>query len=297
MSLTDIHYFSPQSVSEALQLLSELEEARLLAGGTDLIVDLKQGQIQTRNIVSLQGIEILRGITEEKGRIRIGALVTPAEISESPILKLHNPALSEAAGSMSSAQIRSMATVGGNIASAVPSADLPPSLIAAEATLQMVCSDSAYEVALADFFTGPRQTVCGAGEIITGVFVPIYQSGTGFSYQKFTLRDANALAVASAAVRLTLEDSRIQEASIVLGAVSPVPMRAEKANEILVGKTPSDDLFQSAALLAEKECQPISDIRGSDWHRRELIRVLTVRALCQARERALGKTSVEELSR
>lgn len=296
MSLTDIRYFSPQSVSEALQLLGELDEARLLAGGTDLIVDLKQGLIQAQNLISLQNIEILRGITEEKGRIRIGALVTPAEITASPIVKLHNPALSEAAGSMSSAQIRSMATVGGNIASAVPSADLPPSLIAAEASLQMVCSDSAYEITLADFFTGPRQTVCGAGEIITGILLPIYQPGTGFSYQKFTLRDANALAVASAAVRLTLDDGRIHKAAIVLGAVSPVPMRAENAIEILVGKTPSNDLFQSAALLAENECQPISDIRGSDWHRRELIRVLTVRALCQARERALDKTTVEELS-
>jgi len=183
-----------------------------------------------------------------------------------------------------------MATIGGNISSAVPSADLPPPLIAAEATVELKCSESSREVSLSKFFQGPRETICKTGELLTFVFVPFPPSNTGISFQKFALREANALAVASVASRLTVKDGKIDKAGIVLGAVAPTPVEALKASEFLSGKEPSPSLFENAAKMAKEEAKPISDIRGSIWYRKELIQILTVRALNIALFRAQRKS-------
>jgi carbon-monoxide dehydrogenase medium subunit len=272
-------------------MMGELTSVRPLAGGTDLLVDLKEGLTQAKNLISLQGVNDLRGIEVAENRIRIGALTTPREIASHPLILEHLPALSDAAGSMASPQIRSLATIGGNIASAVPSADLPPSLMAAEATVKLVCSDSPREIPLCDFFTGPRVTVCGAGEILTAVFITFPSGASGVAYEKFVSREANALAVASVAASLTLEDSMISKAAIVLGAVAPTPLLASRASGLLCGKPPSDDVLVQASKQAAAESNPISDVRGSLWFRNELIPVLTRRALARALERAQNKTS------
>ena len=289
MSLLDIRLHKPQSIIEAVRLLSVLEDARLLAGGTDLLVDIKQGLIRVKNLISLQEIEEIRGIKKEKGRIRIGAMVTPHEILSSSLINRYIPALSDTARSMASTQIRSLATVGGNIASAVPSADLPPLLIAADASVILDCG-TPREINLSEFFTGPRTMVCGAGEILTCVYLPLPPRGTGFSYKKLTLREANALAVVGVASRITLSGERIKKSAIVLGAVAPTPLLAGKASDLLIGKEPSAKLFEKAAALAKDEGKPISDMRGSAWYRRELIQVLTRRALDEALARAQAQT-------
>jgi carbon-monoxide dehydrogenase medium subunit len=289
MSLLDIRLHKPQSITEAVRLLSEFENASLLAGGTDLLVDIKQGLIRVKNLISLQEIEELRGIEEQKGRIRIGAMVTPDEILSSSLINRYIPALAEAARSMASTQIRALATVGGNIASAVPSADLPPLLIAADASVILDCG-SPRELSLSEFFTGPRSTVCGAGEVLTSVYLPLPPRGTGFSYKKLTLREANALAVVGVAARITLGGEKIKKAAIVLGAVAPTPLLADKASDLLIGKEPSGKLFEKTAALAKDEGKPISDMRGSVWYRRELIQVLTRRALDEALARARVQT-------
>jgi len=286
LNLSNVKLHTPQSLSEALSLMGELEGARLVAGGTDLLVDLKEGITQAEDLISLQQITELRGIEIMDARIRIGALATPKEIASNSIIAKHLPALGDAARSMASPQIRSMATIGGNIASAVPSADLPPALMAAGTTVQLICSDSPREVSLTDFFTGPRLTVCGAGEIVTAFFVPVPPPGTGIAYEKFVSREANVLAVASVAARLTLKDSVIVQASIVLGAVAPTPLLADEASALLVDKSPSDDLFARVSNQAAQESRPISDVRGSLWFRTELIPVLTRRALAKALDRA-----------
>jgi carbon-monoxide dehydrogenase medium subunit len=281
MSLSDIRLHRPQSISEAVKLLAELGDVRLLAGGTDLLVDIKQGLIRVKNLISLQEIEELRGIEEEKGRICIGAMVTPHEILSSSLINRYIPALAEAARSMASTQIRALATVGGNIASAVPSADLPPLLIAADASVILDCG-SPREIGLSEFFTGPRRTVCGAGEVLTSVYLPLPPRGTGFSYKKLTLREANALAVVGVASRITLSGEKIKKAAIVLGAVAPTPLLAHKASDFLIGKEPSETVFEKTAALAKEQGKPISDVRSSAWYRRELIHVLTRRALDEA---------------
>jgi carbon-monoxide dehydrogenase medium subunit len=287
MGLLDIKLYRPRSIEEALELLGELEDARLLAGGSDLLVDIKQGLISVKNLISLQSVSELRGIREDAGRICIGAMVTPNEIQSDVLINRHVPALAEAARSMAAAQIRSVATIGGNIASAVPSADLPPPLIAADASVVLDCGTSR-EISLAEFFTGVRETVCGAGEVLASVWIPIPPPQTGSSYQKLALRGANALAVVGVASRIFLKGDKIEKAVIVLGAVAPTPVLASQASDFLCGKIPSESLFDQAASLAREEGKPISDIRGSAWYRKELIPILTRRSLNAAFARARG---------
>ncbi len=284
--LSDIKFHAPKTVEEALTLLQSLEGAWVMAGGTDLLVDLKQGLIEVQNIVSLQKLEELKDIELEDNEIRIGALVTPKLIMTHPLINQLLPALSGAARSMAAHQTRTMATIGGNIASAVPSADLPPSLIAAEARVELRRLDSSRQESLISFFTGPRETCCVEGEILTFITIPVPPAQTGISYQKFTLREANALAVASVAARLTLEGSVIQKAVIVLGAVAPTPLLASKASQSIVGNIPTEELFRQAASIAQKESRPITDLRGSIWFREALIGTLTRRALEEACQRA-----------
>lgn len=288
MSLLNIKLHEPHSLADALKLLRELEDTRILAGGTDLLVDLKEGLAEAKHLISLKKIEELKNIKTQDDLIRIGALVTPNELAGSSLIQNYLPALSEASGSMASLQIRSMATIGGNIVSAVPSADLPPSLIAADASVSLVCSEDTREVALIEFFRGPRVSVCRGEEILTEILIPIPKGNTGISYQKVMLRKANALAVASVAAKITLNNGKgkIEKASVVLGAVAPTPLLALEASEGLLGKAPSDSLFHKAALTAKDECSPITDIRGSIWYRKQIVEVLTQRALKEALSRA-----------
>lgn len=288
MAISGVKLHSPQTLPDALKLMSELEDPRCLAGGTDLLVDLRQGLRTAKHLISLQGIRELKEIEEKPGKIQIGAMVTPAQIFSSSLVRRYNPALAEAAGSLASSQIRSMATIGGNIASAVPSADLPPPLIAAGASVQLRCLNSSREPFLHEFFRGPRDTTCRTGELLTFVFMPLPPPQTGIAYQKIMLREANAIAVASAAARITLKAGKIEQAAVVLGAVAPTPLVAAKTAEFLMNKTPSESLFQKAASIAKEEGKPISDIRGSLWYRRELVQVLTLRALTEAWRRVRG---------
>jgi len=285
MNLLDIRLYEPQSLEEAVELLERLEGARLLAGGTDLLVDIKEGTREAAHLVSLARIGELRGIELREGRIRIGPMVTAAEIMESPIIQRHLPCLVDAARVMASPSVRAQATIGGNIASAVPSADLPPGLIAAGASITLF-GGWEREVPLLEFFRGPRETACGPSEILAQVHVPLPPPGTGVSYQKMALREANALAVAGVASRLTLEGRKIKEAAVVLGAVAPTPLLAMKASRSLLGREPSEEFFHKAASLAREEGKPISDIRGSEWYRKELTEILTRRSLAVALRRA-----------
>lgn len=293
MILSGIQLHTPRTLAEALKLLVKLKDALIVAGGTDLFVNLKQGLIEANSLISLQKIKELKKIEKKDKKIRIGAMVTPQEISSHPLIKQYIPALADAAQSMASVQIRSMATLGGNIVSAVPSADLPPTLIAAEATVELRCTESFREVSLLEFFTGPRITICRDDELLISILVPLPPSQTGMSYQKFALREANALAVASVASRLTLKNSKIAKAAIVLGAVAPTPILASKASESLKDKEPSQALLEKAASIAREETKPISDIRGSIWYRKELIQVLTRRSLNEALKQARGESKIK----
>jgi len=188
---------------------------------------------------------------------------------------------------MAAPQIRNMATVGGNIAAAVPCADLPPILIAMNASVVLWSAEGEREVPLREFFVGPRTTVRRDNEVLTAILVPNLPPRFGAAYARFQLRDGNAIAVASVAAGLLLgEDNTVQNARIVLGAVAPVPKLVEPAAALLVGKPPDEDAFRMAADAAAAEAEPICDVRGSADFRREIVGVMTRRALATALERA-----------
>ena len=288
MILPEFEYHRPVTVEEACGLLAELgPSARVMAGGTDLLVDLKRELSRAAHLVALRGIPELTAIEKDAdGTLRLGPMVTPNEIGQSPIVRHSHLPLSEAALTMAAYQIRNRATIGGNLASAVPSADLPPMLIAMGSRLVLASKAGRREVSLDKFFTGPRLTVLTGGELIAQIVVPPPPPRSGACYIKYSLRDASALAVVGVAAWVRLDGDLCREARIVLGAVAPTPLLAERAGFALEGLRAGDDVIAEAAKLAAEEAKPISDLRGSEEYRRSLTRVLTGRSVRAALERA-----------
>ncbi|MFH1749219.1 MAG: xanthine dehydrogenase family protein subunit M [Planctomycetota bacterium] len=284
----DIELHETTTLEETAAALSRYgPRARLLAGGTDLLVDLKTGRVGFDHLVSIKRVAALRGLSESDAGLRIGALTTVTQLNRSPIIRQRFAPLLDATSRMAAPQIRNVATVGGNIASAVPCADLPPILTAMNASVVLWSPTGERTVSLEEFFVGARQTVRRDDEVLTAVLVPVQPPGFGAAYARFQLRDGNAIAVASVAASLLLDgDNTAQQARIVLGAVAPIPKLVAAAGNELVGQPPDDDAFRRAAQLAMRAAEPISDVRGSADFRRELVGVLTRRALTTAHQRA-----------
>ena len=290
MLLTDIEFHEANTLKEASDWMGRYApNARLMAGGTDVLVDLKTGRYSTDHIVTLHRIAALRGLKTTDGHLRIGTLTTPNQLWEATTIWEKFPAILDAVRDMAVPQIRNMATVGGNIAGAVPSGDLPPILMALKASVILWSSSGEREVALEDFFVGPRQTVRKDDEILTEIRVPYPPARFGAAYAPFALREANGCAVAAVAASLLLDEKGIiREARVCLGAVAPIPKLVKSVGAALVGKVADAATFRKAADEAKAATQPISDIRSSADYRRELVFILTRRALETARERALG---------
>ncbi len=288
MYVPDVELHEAPTLNEVGILLRRHAPAvRLLAGGTDLLVDLKTGRISTQHLVSLRQIPGLRGVSETAHGLQIGALTTISQLLASPVIQDRYAALLDAASLMAAPQVRNLATVGGNLASAVPCADLPPILIAMNAQVRLWSPTGERDVPLDQFFAGPRQTVRRDDEVLTSVLVPNPPPHFGAAYARFALRDGNAIAVAAVAASLLLNGDRtVRDARIVLGAVAPVPLLAHDAARILLNVTPSDEAFQRVGAAAMAAAQPISDVRGSAEFRRDLVGVLTRRALHTALSRA-----------
>ncbi|MDT3701391.1 MAG: xanthine dehydrogenase family protein subunit M [Thermincola sp.] len=280
MYLPDFDYYVPQSVDKVCRLLAEFgEKAKILAGGTDLLHKMKNKKLTPEVLISLKGIDQLKSISYQKGRgIVIGARVTHNEIVNSSVLQERYLSIGEAAHKMANNQIRNRGTIGGNIVNAVPSADLPPILIALGATITMVGPNGERTVPLEEFFTGPGQTVLAQNEVVTQFTIPD-QLTTGSNYMKFGLRKSGALAVVGVASAVTMEGNIIKDAKIALGAVAPTHMRAKNAEAVLIDKEYTEDLLEQAGVAAAAECSPISDIRGSAEYRRDMVRVYTKRSL------------------
>jgi len=286
MIIPEFEYLSPQSLQEACALLVQYGgSARVLAGGSDLLVKMKDGLMKPAVLVSLKNLDSLKAIRYEKGTgVIIGARATHNEVMNNKILQEKYRSVCEAAHSMAADQIRNIGTVGGNLVNAVPSADLPPILIALAARARIVGTSGERVVPLEDFFLGPGKTVLENGEILAEIIIPD-QPTTGSNYIKFGLRRAGALAVAGVASSVTVGDGACQDVRIVLGAVAPTPMRARQAENVLRGKKISQELIDEAGKVAGVESKPISDIRGSIEYRRNLVDVLTRRSLKAAIEK------------
>jgi carbon-monoxide dehydrogenase medium subunit len=295
MILTDAEVHEAATLDQAAEMLARFGAgARLMMGGTDLLVDLKRSRIDVSHLVSLQRIGALRGITESESGVQIGAATTLTDLSESSVVHRRFPIFLDALRQMAGPQIRNVSTIGGNITSAVPSADLPPILMVLNARVTLWSREGERTLPLEAFFTGPRQTVCRHGEILTRISLPYTPARFGGAYERFSLREANALAVAGVAAGLVLaQDGKVASARIGLCAVAPTPKLVEAAS-LLVGSTLTDDDIARAASAAVEASRPRSSIRGSAEFRRALVDALTRRALETAGQRA--KVSNSSLS-
>jgi carbon-monoxide dehydrogenase medium subunit len=281
-------YHEPANLEEASVLLVRHgAEASLLAGGTDLLVEIKEHVRWPKHVVNVKRIPGLAALEyDARDGLRFGALVTAREIETSPVVLEKYPGLAQAARELGSIQVRHRATVVGNICRASPSADTLPPLIADGASVRIHGPAGGRTVALEDFFTGPGKTVLAPGELVTEVVVPPPAPRTGKHYIKHGRRKAMELATVGVAVALTLEGDACREIRIALGAVAPTPIRARAAEAALRGSGLEAQAIAAAARIAQGECRPISNVRGSAEYRREMVGVLAARAIERAREAA-----------
>jgi len=278
-------YFKPTSVAEAIKLLEQYgEKGWLLAGGTDLLVE-KDPQVEV--LIDITGLG-LNYIKSDSQGVRIGATTTFADIAASSILqKSPYNVLAQAARQIGTPQTRNVATIGGNICHAVPSADSAPALLVLGAILSIADSGRERLMKIADFFQDVRKDALGSCELLTEIQLPTLPARTGTAFAKKGRVATADLAVVNVAVHVTIDDhNTCQDARIALGAVAPVPLRAREAEAMLQGKEPQEELLEKVALRASEEIKPISDVRSSAEYRQTLSRVLVERALKEAVARA-----------
>lgn len=283
-------YFEPLSIEETVSLLKKYgDKAKVLAGGTDLVPQMKEKTTRPEFVISIGRIANLDYIrfNGEKG-LKIGALTTIRSIEQSPQLQPKYGLIYQSASQMASIAVRNVATVGGNLCNASPSADIATALMALSATVKLVGATGERIVPLEDFFTGPGATILKTNELLTEVQIPSPPAHTAGVYIKYTTRGGEELALIGVAALLTLSagDGTCTDAKLALGAVAPTPIRARRAEGVLKGKKIDQELIEKAALTASDESSPIDDIRGSAEYRREMLKIFTRDAIRQAAELA-----------
>lgn len=276
------NYLEATTIKEAVSWLGKYDgKARIMAGGTDLLVQIRNKAIKPEYVVDIGYIPKLDYIEyDAKQGLKIGALTTIRALEKSDKLQRRYPVLAQAAGLLGSMAIRNVATIGGNLCNAAPSADNAPSLIGLSAKARIIGPDGERVVPLEGFCTGPGCTVFKRGELLVEIQVPVPPAGTKGVYLKHG-RSAVDLAVVGVAVIVVLEGGICRDIKVVLGAVAPTPLRAKKAEGILMGKKMEVGLIEKAAQVASEEARPITDVRASAEYRREMVKVLTRRALNQ----------------
>jgi len=278
--LKKFDYFKPSTLSEALTLLNSCDgQAKILAGGTDLLVGMKEKELSPRYIIDIKAISGLNCINyDPKQGLTIGALTTIRTVENSFLVKKNYPFLSHAAGLLGSVQVRNKATIGGNLCNAAPSAETAPSLLCLDAKVKIASLKGKRVISLEDFFQGPGVTALDK-EILTEIQLPPCEK-KGI-YIKHSPRRAMDVAVVGVAVAVTedKEKGEWKNVRIALGSVAPIPLRAREAEEILTGKKLKFELIKRAAKLAKKTASPIFDVRASGEYRREMVGVLVQRAL------------------
>jgi len=286
-------HFAPGSLDEAVEIFRrEGEGGRPLAGGTDLVVQLKEGGHKfpyPRYLVSLRRLPELRALEWRDGQgLLLGAGLTMAEVARAEAVRGRYSALADGAGLVGSLQTMNMATVGGNVCNAAPSADTAPPLLALEASARIVGPEGERLVPLEEFWLGPGQTALRHGEVLVEFLLPPPMPRSASIYRRHTPRQQMDIAVVGVAVAVALDEAgrTLRKVRIALGAVAPTPMRARRAEAALGGQAPTDEAIARAAALAREEARPISDLRGSAAFRRHLVGVMTERLLREAIERA-----------
>jgi CO/xanthine dehydrogenase FAD-binding subunit len=281
--LKPFSYFEPTTLQEAIEIaITNGSETYFLAGGTDLYVRMKRGEIKPSYLINLKRIKGLNQIEgEPKKGLRIGALTRISEIEHSPLIYSSHPVLRQAAGILGSPSIRNLATIGGNIGRASPASDLIPSLMVLCTRVSVEGGQGKKELDLQQLFLGPGRTALLPSEVITSFFLPEMAPLTRATYLKLGRVEGMDCALVGVAALLTLSDNTIEakEAKVALASVGPVHLRAKKAEEILLSGPLTEGRIKEASRAAADDSCPITDMRASSSYRREMVNVLTFRAL------------------
>jgi carbon-monoxide dehydrogenase medium subunit len=281
-------YCEPESVQEAVALLSQYgNQAKILAGGTDLLVHMKMERVAPQVVINIGRIPGLDNIVVQDGHLHIGARATIKAIERDPQVQSHYQALAEACSSFSTTQVQTMGTVGGNLGNGSPASDSAPALFALGAEVEIAGPDGKRRLPLEQFFLGPGKTALQSGELITDVILPRPQAGAqaGSAFLK-TSRVAADIAKASAAVLIVRAGDRIADCRMAFGSVAPMPVRTRQAEQMLIGQAWSEDLIERAAECAAEEIKPIDDVRSTAGYRRAAVHAMACDTLHQAWQRA-----------
>jgi carbon-monoxide dehydrogenase medium subunit len=274
--------YSAQDLKQAVALLAEHgASAKLLAGGTDLLVDLKSSPHTPKIVIDVSRAADLRRIEVTAEGLCIGAMATHSEIMASPAVREHARALIDAAHTIGAVQTRNLGTLGGNLVTCVPSMDSGPTLVALEALVTVAGPEGSRRMPIGEFFVGPRKTILKPSELLVDVLVPKKNLGKPTDFLKFGLRKGQALALVNVASSVWVDAKKrvFMEPRIALGAVAPTVIRAPKAEAYLEGREITPEAMAEAGRIAAAEARPISDFRASAEYRRDLITVLTRRTL------------------
>jgi aerobic carbon-monoxide dehydrogenase medium subunit len=273
-------YFNPKNVEEAVELLNNYgSKAKIIAGGTDLMVKINRGESPPENLIYI-GDANLSYIQEDEENLVIGAATTLDDLMKSQEVKRNAPILTAALKQMASVAVRNTGTLGGNLCNASPAADTAVPLLALKARVKLVAKRGERVVDCQDFFVGPGQTVLAADELLKEVMIP-RQGNVEWAYRKLGRRLAHTLSVVSAGIVMQEEDGVRKNVRIVLGAVAPVPLLAVKAAALLEGKALNAEAIEAAAAAASEETQPIDDIRSSAWYRKRASKAMVKSLLNQ----------------
>jgi aerobic carbon-monoxide dehydrogenase medium subunit len=281
----------PDTVEEALTLLHDRgEDARVMAGGTALVIMLKQRLVMPDCLISLQKLRGLDPINVTNGNIQLGALTTHRAVESSPAVRTRIPALAETYAHVATIRIRNVATVGGALAHADPNQDPPVMLMALDAQVRLTSTAGSRQVAVGEFFTDYYETVRQPDELVTEVVVPLLKPHSGSVYLKFLPRTADDYATVGVAATVTIDPATgaCQECRIAMGCVASTPVRALEAEAVVRGHRLTPELAREAGSLAQQVTDPVSDGRGSSEYKRAMAGVFVRRALEQAWQRALA---------
>ena len=287
MILPRFQFLEPETFEEVHQLVEKNKgDAVLMAGGTDLLVNLKRKVIKAKVVISLEKIKSLKQVHySESAGLTLGSMVTVSELVETPIIKQKFPLLAIAANKIGSPQIRNRATIGGNICTARPAGDTIGPLTAYGAEVQLVLGKETRWEPISKFITGPGKTTRKEGEVLAAIRIKPFPANTGVSYIKYGVRKAMEIAMVSVTTAITFNGDKCEKATIVLGAVAPTFIRSNEAEEALVSHKVTLSAAEKAAELAAGGCRPITDVRASAEYRRDLVRVLTKRGIMEAAAR------------
>jgi CO/xanthine dehydrogenase FAD-binding subunit len=281
-------YLAPQNLAEAIEMMSDRPEATPLAGGTDILIQMKENH-SVEALLSLKRVAEVHQFVHN-GTLTIGSMVTVGRIAADQLIQEDYTALAIGAGLIGSSQIRNVATVGGNLCNAAPSAATAPPLLVLGAQAVIASSQGEHVVPLEAFFRGPGHTVLQPGELLKAIVVPKPVDHSGSFYIRHTSRAWMDSAVVGVAAALTLgTNSTISDARLAIGAVAPMPMRATAAEALLPGQTLTDELLQEVGAMAAQEAKPIDNLHASAEYRRHLVNILTQRALRHALARAKAR--------